>query len=56
MTADLGEQEFSYALYAWNGTFAECDLVRQGYELNVPVMVSTGAPANGRCWAWTRPT
>jgi alpha-mannosidase len=35
MTADLGHQEFSYAFYAWNGSFGDCDLVHQGYELNV---------------------
>ncbi|MHB1356371.1 MAG: alpha-mannosidase, partial [Anaerolineae bacterium] len=42
MTADLGHQVFTYALYAWNGSFAESDLVRQAYELNVPVTVAAG--------------
>jgi alpha-mannosidase len=42
MNADKGVQEFTYAFYAWNGSLAESGLVRQGYELNVPV---TTAPA-----------
>ena len=42
MTADLGQQVFTYAFYAWNGSFAESDLVRQAYELNVPVTVTAG--------------
>jgi alpha-mannosidase len=36
MSADRGSHEFSYALYAWNGSFAESGLVRSGYEFNYP--------------------
>lgn len=44
MTADRGLNEFTYAFHAWNGSFADCDLVRQGYDLNIPAVV---APGNG---------
>jgi len=37
MTADRGVQEFTYAFYFWNEPFAMCDVVQQGYQLNVPV-------------------
>jgi alpha-mannosidase len=43
MTADKGLQRFAYAFYAWNGCFAESDLVREGYELNCPVMTVSGS-------------
>jgi alpha-mannosidase len=42
MTADLGAQAFTYSLYAWNGPLAECDLVRQGYDLNCPLTTAPG--------------
>jgi len=42
LTADLGQQEFTYAFYVWNGAFGDCDLVRQGYDLNVPVQTAPG--------------
>ena len=37
MRADKGLQRFTYALFAWNGSLADSGLVREGYELNVPV-------------------
>ena len=43
MHADKGLQRFSYAFHCWNGCFHESDVVRQGYELNVPVAVQAGA-------------
>jgi alpha-mannosidase len=43
MTADRGRQEFAYAFYAWNGSFAESEVVREAYEVNSPVMVAAGA-------------
>ena len=43
MHADKGTQRFSYAFHCWNGCFHESDVVRQGYELNVPVAVQAGA-------------
>ena len=43
MTADKGEQEFTYAFYAWNGCFATSPVVRESYELNCPVLAVSGA-------------
>ena len=43
MHADLGRQEFTYAFYAWNGPFAESELVKEAYDLNVPVRTAAGA-------------
>jgi alpha-mannosidase len=43
MHADQGEQVFTYALYFWNGSFMECDVVREGYELNVQPTLLPGA-------------
>ncbi len=43
MTADKGMQEFTYAFYAWNGSLAESAVVREGYELNCPVLTAPGA-------------
>ncbi len=42
MHAELGTQQFTYAFYAWNGSFGECGLVREGYELNCPVTTAPG--------------
>ena len=43
MHADRGRQEFTYAFYFWDSPFMESDLVQQGYELNVPLLVYDGA-------------
>jgi len=43
MTADRGGQEFTYAFYAWNGSFADSGVVREAYDLNYPVLVVPGA-------------
>jgi len=42
MTADQGRQEFTYAFHAWNGPFAESRVIREGYDLNVPVTTAQG--------------
>lgn len=42
MRADNGEQRFTYAFYAWEGSFADSDVVRQGYELNVSPLITEG--------------
>lgn len=34
MNADKGIQEFTYSLYFWNGSFMDCDLIKQAYLLN----------------------
>jgi alpha-mannosidase len=41
--ADQGKQEFTYAIYAWNGAFLESDVVREAYDLNCPVTTASGA-------------
>lgn len=47
MTADKGIQNFTYALYAWNGCLAESGVVREAYDLNVPVTVVSGNGGEG---------
>lgn len=42
MRADNREHHFTYAFTAWEGSFADCDVVRQGYELNVKPLVLSG--------------
>ena len=42
MGADKGTQAFTYALYSWNGGFSTSGLVREGYELNCPVVAAAG--------------
>ena len=41
--ADQGEHHFVYSYYLWDGPFAACSVVREGYELNVPVTTAEGA-------------
>lgn len=43
MRADNGLHSFTYAFTAWEGNFAGCDVVRQGYELNVNPTITSGA-------------
>ena len=43
MYADKGEQTFTYAFYAWNGPFAESEVIREAYDLNVPALTVPGA-------------
>lgn len=43
MRADNGVHHFTYAFTAWEGSFTDCDVVRQGYELNVKPQVTAGA-------------
>ena len=40
--ADQGEHRFTYSYYIWDGPFMHSDVVRQGYELNVPVVEAEG--------------
>lgn len=42
MNADKGLHEFTYAIYFWNGSFMESDVIRKAYELNCPVKVVSG--------------
>lgn len=46
MRADNGIQVFSYAFYAWEGSFLSSDVIRQGYEFNIaPYRAEGGIPA-----------
>lgn len=47
MYADLGEQRFTYAFYAWNGPFATSDIIREAYDLNVPPLAVPGVAGEG---------
>lgn len=42
MHADNREHHFTYAFTAWEGSFADSDVVRQGYELNVKPVATDG--------------
>jgi alpha-mannosidase len=42
-TADRGIQSFTYALYYWIGSFSDCDIVHEAYELNCPVIILPGS-------------
>lgn len=43
MRADNGTQHFTYGFYAWEGSFVDSDVIRQGYELNVKPQVIRGS-------------
>jgi alpha-mannosidase len=47
MTADLGAQRFTFSFYTWQGCFAGSDVVREAYELNVPVVTAAGNGGTG---------
>jgi alpha-mannosidase len=55
MHADKGCQEFTYAFYAWNGTLYDSDLVREAYDLNVPVTLAAGAGGEGSLFGLDAP-
>ncbi|MCQ5384788.1 glycosyl hydrolase-related protein [Hungatella hathewayi] len=42
MQADNRVHTFTYGAAAWNGSFQESDVVKQGYEINVPPLVING--------------
>jgi alpha-mannosidase len=46
-TADLGPQEFTYAIYPFTGPLVCSQLVREGYELNVSPLVVEGGTRRG---------
>lgn len=47
MRADNRKHHFTYAFTAWEGPFVESDVVQQGYELNVPVLQTSGVLSAG---------
>jgi alpha-mannosidase len=46
-TADKGLQQFTYAIYSWNSSLIDSGVVRQAYDLNVPVLVVDGSNLEG---------
>ncbi len=45
MRADNGSHRFTYAFTAWEGDFMSSDVVREAYDLNVPMVVARGGCA-----------
>lgn len=45
LNADQGKHTFTYAYTFWDGAFVTSDVVRAGYELNVPVTTASGCAA-----------
>lgn len=45
--ADIGPHSFTYSYTFWDGSFMSSDVVRQGYELNVPLTVAEGMAETG---------
>jgi len=43
MRADNGRHVFTYAFTAWDGSFMDSPVVREAYDLNVPLMLAEGA-------------
>lgn len=44
-TADMGRQEFTYAIMPHQGSWREAGVVAEGYRFNVPVLFADAAPA-----------
>ena len=55
MTADKGRQVFTYSLYLWNGTLLDSDVVREAYDLNVPIMTASGGAGERSLWSVDAP-
>ena len=43
MRADNGKHSFTYAFTAWEGSFLESPVVREAYDLNVPIQTAAGS-------------
>lgn len=43
MRADNGEHSFTYAFTAWEGSFLNSPVVREAYDLNVPLQTAKGS-------------
>jgi len=54
---DIEVHKFTYAIYPHAGRVSESDVVRQGYDLNVPLraMIGTGEPQSEACDACALP-
>jgi alpha-mannosidase len=53
--ADKGMQTFTYAFYYWNGSFGDCGVVHEAYELNSPVMIIPGDTGNRSIFSLNTP-
>jgi alpha-mannosidase len=53
--ADRGTHTFTYALYYWTGSFGECGVVHEGYELNSPLIQLPGAAGEGSIFSLDAP-
>lgn len=54
-TADKGVQSFTYALYYWTGSFGDCDVVQEAYDLNCPVMILPGSAGEASIFSLDAP-
>lgn len=45
MRADNGVHEFTYAFTAWEGSFLDSPVVREAYDLNIPLQTASGSCA-----------
>ena len=43
MRADNGEHDFTYAVTAWEGSFLDSPVVKEAYELNIPLQLAPGS-------------
>ncbi len=41
--ADRGTQKFTYAIYYWLGSFSDCAVINEAYELNYPLVWHNGS-------------
>ena len=46
MRADNGEHSFTYAFTAWEGSFLNSPVVKEAYDLNVPLQTAKGTCAS----------
>ena len=53
--ADQGVQTFTYAVYSWNGSFADCGVVQEAYELNCPPLLVSGKAREGSLFSLDAP-
>ena len=55
MRADNGEHHFVYSYYVWNGSFESCQVVREGYALNVPPVSRPGCGGEASLFTVDKP-
>lgn len=55
MQADKGRQEFTYAFYCWNGSFAQSGVIQSAYELNAPLTRAAGKRETASLFTVTDP-